>query len=183
MQLKQYPSSPPRSPGSHSPTELFKMLGQLQIQVLWGKRFTGVLCFWLMWRSCTAACSISSDSYSLRGAGSTELLCPHEGAVLQLPLIGKRRATPVPLLWAELLGGIIGSRQVFTIWFPILSFFLPVKSVSKYPELYNKSFFSVLTFLSTNWKKVSLPVKLNILLKDFQCAVKSNGFAWNNSEF
>lgn len=89
----------------------------------------------------------------------------------------KKRATPVPLLWAELLGGIIESRQVFTIWFPILSFFLPVKSVSKYPELYNNSFFSVLTFLSTNRKKVSLPVKLNILLTDFQCAVKPNGFA------
>lgn len=64
------------------------------------------------------------------------LLCPREGAALPLPTSAEEgNCCSVPALRAELPGGIIGSAQVFRIWFPILSFILLVFASQIYQQL------------------------------------------------
>ena len=66
----------------------------------------------------------------------TVLLCPQEGAVLQLPVWEEEDNFCSPA--AGRAPGWNNWKQVFNIWFAILSFFLPVKSVSQCPEQHIK---------------------------------------------
>lgn len=138
---------PPTSPGALPQSHLKVRERQLQIWVLW-KTFTVIVCFWLMWTSCRATCSITTQPQPPRS--STQCCFVLKKELCFNSRYRKKRTTPALLLQAE-LPGWNNWRQVFSIWFPILSFFLPVKSVSQCPEQYIKWFFSMLTFLTESF--------------------------------